>query len=71
MIGYILLSWIPHPNVYQIKNWIGKIVEPYFSLFRFIPPIGMIDFSPIVAFIAFNFIHTYAMQGVLFILNLF
>ncbi|MGO2709514.1 MAG: YggT family protein, partial [Leuconostoc mesenteroides] len=36
-------------------------------MFRFIPPIAMIDFSPIVAIIALNF----ARSGLLHLVNLF
>ena len=45
-------SWIGttgHPTV----NLVGQIVEPYLRPFRkFIPPMGMMDFSPMVAIIS-------------------
>ena len=45
---------------------IARLVEPYLSIFRsIIPPIGMIDISPIVAIIALRFVE----QGVYFILR--
>lgn len=50
ILVYILASWVPecrHTSWYQ---YIFKLVEPYLSLFRkFIPRIGFIDFSPLVA----------------------
>ncbi len=51
IIAYILLSWLPNAQSSAIGQWIGKLVEPYLSVFRrFIPPIGgVIDLSPIVA----------------------
>jgi len=53
MIGYILLSWFPNGRESFIGVLLGKVVEPYLSVFRrFIPPLGMFDFSPIVAYIA-------------------
>ena len=54
---YILMSWVPQAKDSPIGMLIEKIVEPYLSIFRrFIPPIGMIDFSPIVAFIALQLV---------------
>lgn len=57
MIGYILLSWVPNARESFIGELLGKLVEPYLSPFRkVIPPIGMIDISPIVAFIVLFFL---------------
>jgi YggT family protein len=57
LIIYILMSWVPQAKDSPIGNVIGRIVEPYLSMFRrFIPPISMIDFSPIVAIIALRFV---------------
>ncbi|MFD2612823.1 YggT family protein [Paenibacillus gansuensis] len=51
IIAYVLLSWLPNVRDSFIGELLGKIVEPYLSIFRrFIPPIGgMLDLSPIVA----------------------
>lgn len=52
IIGYILLSWFPNARESSFGQMLGKVVEPYLEPFRrFIPPFGMIDFSPIVAII--------------------
>lgn len=58
IIAYVLLSWIPNARDSFIGQLLGRIVEPYLSIFRrFIPPIGgVIDISPIVAIIALNFV---------------
>ncbi len=54
---YILMSWVPSMRENVVGQFIGKIAEPYLAFFRkFIPPLGMIDFSPIVALIALSFI---------------
>lgn len=54
---YILMSWVPAMRENAFGQFLGKIVEPYLAFFRkFIPPLGMIDISPIVAIIALNFI---------------
>jgi len=57
IIGYVLMSWVPNARDSYIGELLGKLVEPYLSIFRkIIPPIGMIDISPIVAFVALMFI---------------
>ena len=65
MIIYILMSWIPESRSTQLGRVISGFVEPYLSIFRkIIPPLGMIDFSPIIAFIVLDL----AMQGLINIL---
>lgn len=55
LIVYILMSWFPNARESAIGQFLGRICEPYLEVFRrFIPPIGMIDFSPIVGFIVLN-----------------
>ncbi|MDY0324335.1 MAG: YggT family protein [Candidatus Carbobacillus sp.] len=57
MILYILSSWIPPLYNSRLVQFIASLVEPYLGIFRrFIPPIGMLDFSPIVAFLVYNYI---------------
>ncbi|PRO65308.1 YggT family protein [Alkalicoccus urumqiensis] len=63
-IIYVFMSWIPNARESNFGQTVGKIVEPYFAPFRqIIPPIGMIDISPIVALFALRF----AMDGVRFL----
>jgi YggT family protein len=51
----ILCSWVPDLYRYKIVQFISFCVDPYLNLFRkFIPPIGMIDISPIIAIIFLN-----------------
>lgn len=65
MLIYILMSWIPESRNTQLGRTIGVLVEPYLAIFRkIIPPIGMIDISPIIAFVVLDI----AMQG---LFNLF
>ncbi|MBO8176451.1 YggT family protein [Aeribacillus pallidus] len=55
LIIYILMSWFPNARESSIGQFLARICEPYLEPFRrFIPPIGMIDISPIVAFIVLN-----------------
>ncbi|TDL98768.1 YggT family protein [Macrococcus brunensis] len=50
IIIYIFMSWIPGLRESFIGEWIARFVEPYLEIFRkIIPPLGMFDFSPIVA----------------------
>ncbi|MBO2532119.1 MAG: YggT family protein [Thermoactinomycetaceae bacterium] len=63
---YILMSWIPQARESAVAYAIARLVEPYLSVFRaIIPPIGVIDISPIVAIIALRFVE----QGVYAILR--
>lgn len=56
VIAYILMSWFPNARESTIGQFIGSIVEPYLAPFRkIIPPLGMIDISPIVGIIALRF----------------
>lgn len=66
IIGYVLLSWLPNARESFIGVFLGKLVEPYLSIFRrFIPPIGgMLDLSPILAVFALQFI-AYGLIGVI------
>lgn len=46
----IFLSWAPDMSHNEFVEQLYKITDPYLNLFRkVIPPIGMIDVSPIVA----------------------
>lgn len=49
LIARILLSWFQVDWYEQPYRGLRDITEPYLSAFRFIPPIGMLDFSPMVA----------------------
>lgn len=61
LIIYILMSWIPSARETSIGVFLARICEPYLEQFRkIIPPLGMIDISPIVAI----FVLQLAMRGV-------
>ncbi|MGM9986594.1 MAG: YggT family protein [Bacillaceae bacterium] len=56
LIIYIFMSWFPQARETKFGYWLGRICEPYLEPFRrIVPPFGMFDFSPIVAFLALNF----------------
>lgn len=49
-IIYILMSWLPGSRETSFGEALATICEPYLEFFRsFIPPIAMLDLSPIVA----------------------
>lgn len=51
----ILGSWIPELQNSRFMQFIAFYTDPYLNLFRrFIPPLGMMDFSPVIAFIALS-----------------
>ncbi|MDT9183139.1 YggT family protein [Limnospira sp. PMC 289.06] len=54
----ILLSWFPNVNLYDGPlSIITQLTDPYLNLFRsFIPPLGGIDFSPIIAIFLLQFV---------------
>ncbi|MBM7578424.1 YggT family protein [Jeotgalibacillus terrae] len=55
LIIYILLSWFPNARESSFGQILAKICEPYLEPFRrIIPPLGMIDISPLIAIIALN-----------------
>jgi len=46
----ILGSWFPQAQSNYFMRFIAQMTDPYLNLFRkIIPPLGMIDLSPIVA----------------------
>lgn len=49
----ILLTWFPTVEwMNQIQSFLSPITDPYLNIFRsFIPPIGGLDLSPILAII--------------------
>lgn len=52
LLARIIASWFPQLFQYSFMQFIAYCTDPYLNFFRrFIPPLGMIDFSPIVAFL--------------------
>jgi YggT family protein len=48
----ILASWVPEWTNNRFMNFVTFYTDPYLNLFRsIIPPIGMLDISPIIAFL--------------------
>jgi YggT family protein len=57
LFGRILGSWVPEFQSHKIMQFLAFYTDPYLNVFRrIIPPLGMIDISPIFAFLALNLI---------------
>jgi YggT family protein len=57
LFARIFSSWLPEIQQYRFMQFIAFYTDPYLNLFRkFIPPLGMIDISPIVAFLSLGLI---------------
>ena len=58
LIVRILLSWFQTAEwAYQIMAFLSPVTDPYLNIFRsFIPPIGGIDVSAILAILALQFL---------------
>lgn len=55
LFARIMGSWVPELQQYRAMQFIGFYTDPYLNIFRrIIPPLGMIDISPIVAFFALS-----------------
>lgn len=55
ILVHILLSWfqLPYrPWIHRIRQFLSDVCDPYLRIFRrFLPPIGPLDLSPIVAIV--------------------
>ena len=56
IFAYVLLSWVrlPYsPTTERVKRFLYETCDPYLRLFRrFVPSLGPLDISPIVAMLA-------------------
>jgi YggT family protein len=62
----VLLSWFPNLDwgSNPILSGLSSITDPYLNLFRgLIPPLGGIDLSAFVAFLALNLVQSLLEQG--------
>ncbi|MFK3937020.1 YggT family protein [Alkalihalobacillus sp. NPDC078783] len=66
IFAWVLMSWFPNARESSIGKMIGRLVEPYIDIFRqFVPQIGMIDLSPLVALLVIRF----AGNGLIYLLE--
>ncbi|MGQ9824326.1 MAG: YggT family protein [Desulfotomaculales bacterium] len=58
----IVLSFIRHNPYQPLIRFIYEVTEPWLRIFRrFVPPVGMIDFSPVIAFFALELLRQLVM----------
>lgn len=66
ILGYCLLSWFPiRPGglMEDIGAVLQSIVGPYLDLFRrFLPPMGGIDWSPVLAILVLNLLENFILR---------
>jgi YggT family protein len=66
LFARIISSWIPEFRNTRLMQFIAFYTDPYLEAFRrVIPPIGMLDFSPILAFLALSLIR-YMLKQIVF-----
>lgn len=59
----ILSSWFPEFQNNRLIQFVAFYTDPYLNFFRgFIPPLGMFDFSPLVAFFFLQFLNYVVLQ---------
>ena len=68
LIGAIIVSWLTAFDILNRGNrlvdgvcdFLRAVSEPYFKFFRrFFKPVGNVDFSPILAFVALYFVKNF------------
>jgi len=64
ILVYVLMSWFPMRGfLADVQQVLASVVEPYLSIFRrFIPPVGNVDLSPIVAYFVLVFVSNFAIR---------
>lgn len=66
----IVGSWLPEFQRTKAFQFVSFYTDPYLNLFRrFLPPIGMIDLSPMIAILCLGFIESGIKQLVIFFLT--
>ncbi len=64
----VFSSWVPQFSQTKFMRFVAYYTDPYLNLFRrFVPPLGMFDFSPIVAFLCLSFIQNLVIRFIVFL----
>lgn len=68
MVARILLSWVRHNPYQPVIRFIYEITEPVLGFFRrIIPPVGMMDLSPIAAFLALGLVRSLIIKMIIYL----
>lgn len=70
IIIWCLLSWFPGARSSRLGDLLDRLVRPYMSFFDFIPPLGGVSFSPVVA-IGVLYLVQYGVRALGMVLNRF
>lgn len=63
LLARILLTWFPVDPYNPLVRWIARVTDPFLNLFRgLLPPVGMVDFSPVLAFVALRLLRSVVLQ---------
>ena len=66
LFARIIISWFPVDPYHSIVQFLHQVTEPILAPVRRIPlQIGMLDLTPLIAFIALNFINTITVRVLL------
>lgn len=66
----ILSSWVPQYQDTAPMRFVAYYTDPYLNIFRrMIPPLGMLDLSPIVAFFSLQILEGMVKWGVVSLLR--
>ena len=64
LIGRVLLSFIDPQGRMRVTQILGEITEPILApIRRFLPTVGFLDFSPLVAFLILNVLQRLVTQA--------
>lgn len=59
LFARIIISWFPVDPYHSIVQFLYQVTEPILAPFRRIPlRLGMLDLTPLIAFVALSFINT-------------
>lgn len=62
LFARIIGSWVPEIQETKVMQFIAFYTDPYLNLFRrIIPPLGVMDISPIFAFLVLELIRMLVM----------
>lgn len=61
IFAYVILTWFPLSGIFlDLHRVLATVCEPYLSVFRrIIPPIGMIDITPIVGIVVLQILQSF------------
>lgn len=66
ILAYCLMSWFPVRSggiMEDIAYALHTLVDPYLGFFRrFMPPMGGIDWSPVIAILVLNLLENFVLQ---------